>query len=626
MEYLKVIETLEDIEQTINSKYKESCRTSEKSSSFPSLHSHKMKSTLNMQIHSNKLKSTQMEKLKSEVEMLRKSSNCDKKLETLQSQLENIEDKSKSLKKCNKEYEFVKKRLVQERTELKKKLQTLQLNYEKISGSYPKVIASKDQAYSNLNYIKKNLDEFEEEKKHKAAQQDKELKEKLKLKDKYTEQSSKLIKKLGKIVYQEKLNSTKSAETFEQRQKDIWSIQESYEKTQKIRKLQENTSNSLSTLNELLIERHIDFIHSPSESILSILKLYTEEEYKSISLSLKFNDLSSTIQSKKSICESLKAELHTYSKSFKLNSEDKDQLNGIKMHKDFPAESQACKVYAQIFSFASNVFGKLKIIEENSPDHLKKVMPSMDLSNNSAQNTARIQKKRSMNFIHKTKTITKSKTIRDSNTKTTIIDKTIPFNQISTLSEAFSHYKLISQQDLQFFLTNPVVVLCLKPGDVLEVIKNPSGPNDFVKLYRHSHSNMKYFIERIINKLTDAVINAKELIPEDFIPKPSHYHQLSLPRSSNESTKIKFSIETPKTFDGKSSEEIRKNTQKLLKFYSENSTPVNATINMTDTIRELCNVNKRLRRIESSEKKAQASNKLIRNEMNKYKSMLPNLY
>lgn len=629
MEYLRVSETLEEIEQTLSFKYKDSQPSLQKTSSFPVLKRHKLNSSLNTQLYINQTKLELIEKLKNELDTLKKSPGLDKRLENLQFQLENIEEKSKSLKKSNKEYEFVKNRVAREKTELKKKLQILQNSYDKVLAAYPKVLISKDHAYTNLNYIKQNLDEYEKEKKLLNLIQTKELKEKQRLKDRYSEKSKELIHKIGSIVYKEKVHQAQLIDTFEERQKVLTEIEEINKKNKEIRKLQENTSNSLSALNEIFIQRSIPIFHSPLESILSFLKLFKEEEYSSISLSLKFNDLSNTILSKKRICNKLKSELDSFSNKSCLKNDDIELLASFKVHKDFQAESHLCQIYAQIFSFTSNIFGKLKTIEENSPDHLKKTLPGMDFSNNvnsNSQNTSRICKKRSMNFFQKTKTIAKSKTIRDTHTKATFVDKNLQFSQNFNLSDAFHHYKLVSREDLQYFLTNPVVLLCLKPGDALGVLKNPSGNSDLIKLYQLSHSNMRYFIQRLIEKLIDALINAKETIPESFIPNQRYEYLDTDLKFAKSKPKIKFSAESSKGFEGKSTDIIKRSEQKRLKFYSESSTPINTTTNMTATLKEMWSVSKRLRIVESSEKKALVSNKIIRSEINKFKSALPSLY
>ena len=628
MDYLKILDTQEEIEQALSFRYKDSQTSLEKSSSLPGIQTHKFKSSLNTQIYINQTKLKLIEKLKSEIDTLKKSSCMDQGIENIKFQLENIEEKSKSLKRSNKEYEFVKKRVTQEKTELKKKLQILQNNYDKVLTAYPKVLNTKDHAYTNLSYIKQNLDEYEKEIKLINSKQDKELKLKQRLKDLYSEKSRELIHKIGSIVYQEKLHQAQLIDTCEERYKDLTEIEELNFKNKEIRKMQEDTSNSLRALNEIFIQRSVPLFNSPSESIHSILKLYQQEEYRSISLSLKFNDLSSTILSKKRICQTLKSQLDSFSDKSSVKDADAELLASFKVHKEFKGESHLCNIYAQLFSFGSNVLGKLKTIEENSPVHLKKILPGMEFSsnaNNNSQSTNRIHKKRTMNYIQKTKSIIKSKTIRDAHPKATFVGKNQEFSQNFNLSEAFNRYKLVSREDLQYFLTNPIVSLCLKPGDAIGVIKNPTGNSDLIKLYQLSHSNMKYFIQRIIEKLTDALINAKESLPESFVTSQRFESFESDLNFTKSKPRIKFSVESSKRSEGMSSDLIKRSEATQFKFYSESNTPVSTTTNLTDTLKEMWSVSKRLRVIESSEKKSSVSNKIIRNELSKFKSALPNL-
>ena len=265
--------------------------------------------------------------------------------------------------------------------------------------------------------------------------------------------------------------------------------------------------------------------------------------------------------------------------------------------------------------------GKIRRIEENSFIQSKNSFVDWDDFGSMTQPSARIGKKRSMLLRDKKKTITKSKTIREFCPRPTIIDKRLPKQTNLQLSILFKEYKHLSEDDLNFFLNNQIILLALKPSDVSEIMRNPTGTEDFVKLYKISHENMRGIVQKILGKIMDLLVNAKEVIPSEGVKE--FEVKISIQHRERQKRGLKFCVESSKQVDGTSSESIRNNYSKSFKFYSDSSTPVCCGVNDTDKeIREFGN---RLRKIELSARKAGVSNRIIKNELSKFRGSLPSL-
>ena len=575
-------------------------------------------SALNTQIYANKVKADEVEKLKQEIERLKKSYYLENTKE-IEEKVKKTQENVKNLVESNREYEFVKKRVMMEKAEWKKKFSELRNTYEKIMENYSKVIASKEQAISNLNFAKHKLEEYEKQMDLVNDHLGKEFRGKTKVKEDYSNASMKIIEKIGTLEYEGKLNHLKACEEFESRQKCLETIQKTHEKNIEIRLKQEKTNQSLSDLNHLLSQRNIMQSPSPQVSILSLISLFKQEEYKSISLSLQLNDLSNTILQKKKTCKELQSELELLS-SFPLKSL-KSPENSKKSIKDYHEEFELAGFYAKFYSLASNIIGKIRKIEENSFIQSKNTIVDWDDFGSMTQPSARIGKKRSMLLRDKKKTITKSKTIREFCPRPTIIDKRLPKQTNLQLSMLFKEYKYLSEDDLTFFLNNQIILLALKPSDVSDIMRNVTGIEDFVKLYKISHENLRAIVQKILGKIIDLLINAKDMIPSEGIHEVAA--KVLIPQRERQNRGLKFCVESSKQVDGTSTESIRKNYSKSFKFYSDSSTPVSYGVNDTD--KEIRDFGNRLRKIELSARKAGVSNRIIKNELIKFRGSLPSL-
>jgi hypothetical protein len=429
------------------------------------------------------------------------------------------------------------------------------------------------------------------------------------------------------LEYQSKLNHSKSTENFERKKKILEKIQKNHEKSRENRLQQENTENSLIKLNELLLQRNIEVSQSPQSLVLSILKLYKDEEYKSISLSLKFNDLTSTVLSKKLKCQEVQKELESISTFLKISESIPRAIpfstqTPIKIPlKDFHEETLLSSIYASILSFTSNLLGKLRKIEENSISQGKSLLLGLDDLGQS-MNPGRIEKKRSMLLIQKKKTISKSKTIREFCPRPTLIQTRVDKENLK-LQTLFKDYKLVSKDDLHFFFNNQIVLLCLKPSDAVQVINNPSGIEDFLKLYQISHANLKNVVEKIVSKLSDALLNAKEMIPKGQVFGIDF--NFSSPVKDRAKREVKFRVENLKNLNPTSSDSNLRNHQRRSKFLSDSSTPVHSAFHLDNSEKELRDFGNRIRKIELNARKAVISNRIIKSEFEKFRISFPSL-
>lgn len=582
------------------------------------------KKKLNELLFANKVKLIDISKLETEIDSIQKINSGQPRYDEISKIIKETATKTLSIEEDNRNYEFLKLTVHKQKTEWKKKCNEIKEILDKFELKYSKVIESKDFAINQYIYARQALTSYRSSQNQAKELQKTKYDSKLQKKKQYSMDIQKMIENIENITTKHEQNTNKIANTLAKVYYKLEQMNGNKEKIKYYQEIEEITNSFKAKALELLHTRGQPCQTDKANILSCMIKMYKEEEYKSISLSMKFQELSNEILVKKEQCTHYRTELAeagqnaiVHSTFFQEHEEEK-----LKNHKGNHEENVLIHIYARVFMLASDILDKIKHINDYSPSKDSSMMPNLEDLNSLISKHGEFSSKKSIKIPQRSKTLLRTNSFHNIQISRSPVTRKSQLNHISSTNiiQLCKEYFKDNFEASNFLLNNQIISLFLTSNDAIHHYQT-SLSVDALYLYSMSHVNIQNVMQKLIKRIKEAVCTAKESVPEGFEPKTPKDIEL-VATQYKKAQKIVAVHETPRTSKDKSTEEFRKILRKRLKLKSTPSLPSVLYGNNSEAQKEIRELSNRLRKLEVNEKKGNSS---TRNsfDINSYKFSIP---